>query len=729
MASRTQLDRIFDPRSIAVVGASADPAKRGNLILQALDSSGYEGEVYPVNPRGGRILDREVLPSVDELPTGVDLAVLCTPAETAPGIVRALGARDVGAAVVLAVGYGESGVEGSSLQSALVDAAREAGVRIIGPNTSGMLNLQKGANLIGARGVRAGGLAVLVQSGNVALALMTEVTERSWDGISLCLGVGNGIDVGFTEALEYVRTDEASHAVIAYVEGLRDPRGFLASAARVTRTKPVVVIKSGRTAKGAEAALSHTGSVSGPYDRFSAGMAQAGIVEVTRTDELLHVAETLGRQPACPPGRGIAILSDGGGQGTLAADTLEEAGATMARLAPETRQALRALLGRAAAVGNPVDLAGAADLDPENFARALDVLVRDSDVGAVLLIGLFGGYGVRFADSLAPAEHRAAAAMAASAREHGKGLIVHTMYAAHRTEPLATLGAEGVPVIGSLEVATRCAVELQRRGHFLQGAAWDPDDLPTRRAVRNTEDERPLAIRRARSEGRSTLTEVEAREVLSGSGLEFGPGLVVDSPEAAAQAFEKLGSPAVLKLVSSAITHKSDAGGVVLGIESADQARHAFTSVRNAAAEWGRARGVPNEPARALVTPMLQSPRLEILAGAYRDPLLGPVLTVGAGGLWVEALRDVAHRVLPVSDADIEGALAELRVSPLLDAGRGRPAVDRRPLIGALRAIADLITRYPEVAEVEVNPLFVYADHVAPVDARVVLAEPAEPAS
>lgn len=403
-AGRTTLDRIFDPRSVVVVGASTDPAKRGFQILRALAASGYDGNVLPVNPKGGTILDFEVHPSIAELPHGADLAVFCTPARAAPDLLRECGRKGIAGAVVLAVGFGESGEEGRRLQEALLEAGRESGVRIVGPNTSGLLNMQRGVNLVGARGVRAGSIALLVQSGNIALSMMNEVTERSWGGLSISLGVGNAIDLGFAEALDYLEGHHETSAIIAYLEGVNDPRAFLTSAARVSRTKPIVVIKSGRTTAGATAALSHTGALAGPYDRLRAGLRQAGVVEVTRTDELLHVAETLGGQPPCPEGRGIAILSDGGGQSTLAVDTLTESDTLLSQLSESTSSALRELLGPAAAVRNPVDLAGAADGDPEMFGRAMEVLAADPSVGAVLVIGLFGGYGIRFSETLTPGE-------------------------------------------------------------------------------------------------------------------------------------------------------------------------------------------------------------------------------------------------------------------------------------------------------------------------------------
>ncbi len=715
-ASRTALQRIFDPESIAVVGASTDPTKRGHQIVRALTESGFAGDVHPVNPRGGELLGLPVTPSVEELPDGVDLAVLCTPAEAAPDLVRACGARDIAGAVVLAVGFGESGDTGRELESRLHDAAREAEVRVIGPNTSGLLNLERGVNLVGARGVRTGGMAVLVQSGNMALALMTEVTERSWDGISIYLGVGNEVDLGFAEALEYLEGHDSTRAILAYVEGLRDAGRFLAVASRVSESKPVVLLKSGRTARGSEAALSHTGAVSGPYERLRAGLRQAGVVELTRADELLHVGETLGRQPAPSPGRGIAILSDGGGQGTLAVDLLVESGAALAELSKETREGLRSLLGRAAAVSNPVDLAGAADADPEAFGRAMELLVADPAVGVVLVIGLFGGYGVRFAESLADGEVRAADAMAEATRAARCGLVVHTMYAAHRTRPLEALGRHGVPVVGSLEVACRCVVELQRRGAWLSSGGW-AYETPQARGVASGGARRPL-------------TEPDARRLLNDAGMDFGSWRVEESADGVVQALDALRGPVVVKLVSSTITHKSDAGGVILGVDSETAARAAYASIREGSGRYAREHGLgtggedaDDGPTRVLVAPQHPTPRAELLIGAIRDPALGPVLTVGAGGVWVEALADASVRLLPVDDDELRRMVTELRVWPVLEGGRGFPAVDIGPVVAAAGAVATIMRHRPDVVEIDVNPLFVYPDRAVPVDARIVVAD------
>ena len=709
------LEPIFEPRSIAVVGASANPTKRGHQILRALGESGYAGRVHAVNPTGGRLLGHTVYRSVEEMPEAADLAVICTPAATAPDLVRACGERGIAGAVVLAVGFGESGPDGARLEARLRDAARAGGVRVVGPNTSGLLNLPRGVNLIGARGVRPGGIALLVQSGNIALDLMTQVTEQTGMGISICAGLGNEVDVGFGEVLEYLGGHAETQVVIAHIEGCRDSRALLAAASVITRRKPVAVIKSGRTTAGVHAALSHTGAVAGPYERLRAGFAQAGVVEVRRTDELLHVAATLGSQLPGPPGTGVTVLSDGGGQSTLVVDTLEEMGVPLAALARETSAELRHLLGPAAAVRTPVDVAGAADSDPGVFARALEVLAVDPAVGVVLLVGLFGGYGIRFSETLAEVEAEAARSMAARMGALGKGLVVHSQYASHTSAALDALREARVPVIGSLEVACRAAAELHRRG-----ARLDARRPPWRLDGRKIASPHHI-ITTSRHEGRVTLTEVESRALLKEAGLAFPQMEVVRSADEAADATGRAGAPVAVKLLSRHITHKSDAGGVILNVADADKARAAFASIAANARTCARAQGLPPEECAATVSPMLSAPVAELLVGAYRDPQLGPVLTVGAGGVWVEVLRDVAHRVLPVDEDELASAIGELEMSALLAGARGGPTAHLRPIVKAAAAVANCIMQWPDVAEVEVNPLFVYPDRAVPVDARVVL--------
>ena len=719
------LDAVLIPRAVAVIGASTDAKKRGFQVLRALRDSGFQGPVYPVNPKGGEILGFTVYPSVDAIPDTPDLALICTPAATVPDAVEACGRKGIRGAVVLAVGFRESGEEGAELERRLLEAARAHGVRVVGPNTSGILNLPLGLNLIGARGVRKGTLSLLVQSGNMALALMNEVTARSQEGIAVCVGVGNELDLGFHEYLDFLGRHPGTRAIVCYVEGFKDARSFLQVAARVSRQKPVLVIKGARSASGQAAARSHTGAVAGEYDRLRAGLRQADVVEVTRSDELLHLAETLATQPAVRGGAGIAILSDGGGQGTLAADALSDMGVPLAVLSDPTREALRGLLGRAASVANPVDLAGASDADPEVFGRALELLAADPAVGGVLVVGLFGGYGIRFAEELAQAEENAALAMAGCMKEADKPLVMHSMYASHRSSPLVLLGERGVPVVESLDVACRCIGETWRRGHVLASPGWrgggDPEDVAPHAGLRLKGLEGADALARARSSGRDTLTEPEARAVLRDAGMPFPPSALCSSPEEAAAAVAGMKTAVAMKVVSPKIPHKTDAGGIALGIDSPEEAAEAFRQIQTRTAAYLEAKGLEPGIDGVMVAPMMASPLAEILIGARRDPDVGPVLTVGAGGIWVEVLKDVTHRVLPVEPDEIRAALEELRTFGLLAGARGRPSADMDAVVAAAQAVARSISEHDEIAEVEVNPLFVYATGVQAVDARIFL--------
>lgn len=727
----SDLDALLRPRSVAVVGASSDPSKRGHQVIPALREAGYGGDVYLVNPKGGEILGLPVAPSVAELPSAADLALVCTPAPTVPGILEACAERGIRGAVVLATGFGEAGADGAVLETRLREVARRTGVRVIGPNTSGILNMSLGLNLIGARDVRAGSLALLLQSGNVALALMTEITERTGAGISVCVGVGNETDVGFHEILGWLGRDPHTDAVLMYADAFREPRAVLEAAAWVTPEKPVVLLGAGRTREGAAAARSHTGALSGPRDVLSAGLAQAGVVEVRRSDELLPVGLALATQEAAGRG-GVAILSDGGGHGVVASDELVEGGTRLAEPGEATREALRDILGGRAAVGNPVDVGGPADADPRVFARVAEALAGDPDVAAVLVIGLFGGYHVRFDPALEEAERRAARAMAEAARRAGKGIVVHSMYALRRTAPLRVLEEEGVPVLSSLDAACTAAAELVRRAARPAGRGWPPsageavlpaatgawrDDGGADGRGDTLDDERvAAAVRRAEAAaegGRSALTEPEARDLLGAFGVPLAEAELCATPAEAAAAAERSGGEVAVKVVAPGVVHKTDAGGVVLGVRGPGAAREAFEAIR------GRTPGLEG----VLVSPMLGPPVVEVLVGARRDPGLGPVLTIGAGGVGVELLRDVVHRVLPVPAGEVRAMVEELRTAAAFSGLRGGPPADLSALEAAAAGVARCLAALPAATEVEVNPLFLYAEGARAVDARVLLEE------
>jgi acyl-CoA synthetase (NDP forming) len=698
------LDSLFRPRSVAIVGASTNPAKRGNHAVRSLLESGYQGRILPVNPAGGELFALPVARSVSELEGDIDLALICTPAQTVAAMLDDCAAAGAAAAVVLAVGFRESGAAGAALEAEVREVARRTGIRVVGPNTSGILNPGIGLNLIGMRDPPAGALALLVQSGNLTLSLVTEARARSEQGFSIAVGVGNETDIAFHEYLEYLGSDAATRAVLMHAEGMRDGRAFMDVARRVAPEKPIVFLKGGRSDAAGAVALSHTGALVGSYDVFRAALRQAGVIEVHRSDELFHVGETLASQPALRIGTGVAIVSDGGGQATLSVDSMRASGAPLATLSPATRSALRDLLGPAAAVANPVDLAGAADADPSIFGQAVRMVAADPAVGAVLVVGLFGGYAIRFDASLADLELTAARTMVDGTREGSAALVVHSIYAASRSVPLRTLGAAGVPVVESLDVACRCVAALRERGALL-------DD---RRAGRNAAigTDAPPAV-----SGQQWLLETAARELVAEHGVTVAPATFCRTAAEAVAAGAAYGGPVAVRVVSEFVSHKTEAGGIALGVEGGAAIEAAVAHVTSSATAWLRSRERV-ELAGVLVGPVLPQPIVELLVGVRRDPQFGPVLTVGLGGTLAEVLDDVAVRVLPVGSPDVVAMLQELRGRRMLEGYRGAPGVDYDSVIRIIMGVSACFLAHAEVSELELNPVFVYRDRAVAVDVR-----------
>jgi acetyltransferase len=703
------LSRIFRATSVAVVGASRDPTKRGHQALRALRESGYPGAVYPVNPQATEILGMPAARSVSALAAVPDVALVCTPAATVPAVLQECGRKGVGGAIVLAVGA-SSGPD-DPLETAIRTVSAATGLRVLGPNTAGFSNFPLGLNLVGIRNVRAGRLALLTQSGNLGLALIQEAMTDSGAGIGLYIGVGNEADLRFDECLEFLGDDPDTHAVLMYVEGFRHGRRFVDLARRVTGRKPVVLLKGGRSERGGAAVSSHTGAVAGTYPVFRAAMRQAGVTLVERADELFAVGAALGGQPPLSPDGGIAVLADGGGHATLAVDALSEADVPLATFADGTRDALRRLAGEAAAVANPIDLAGAPDQHPLVFARALDIVLADAGVSGVLITGLFGGYAIRFDPSLEHEEEETARLLAQHAGSTRKPVTVHTLYGSASSPALDQLRRAGVPVLRSLEVACRCIAALHQRR-----AGVHPAGESVRAATA------PPAPGVSLLSHPRLVVEPDARVLLAEHGVPMLPAAWCRTPEDVRDAVRRLGAPVALKAVSPHLPHKTDGGGVELGLGEADAPR-AFERMVDRVAAYLRSTGHPPEVQGALVTPMAPPPVAELLIGVRRDPAFGPVLVIGTGGIAVEVFHDVALRLLPVTTDDVLAALDELSIAPLLTGLRGRKGVNRRAVAELALNVAACATAHPDIVDVEINPVFAYGDRAVAVDIRVFVRE------
>ncbi|MER9052314.1 acetate--CoA ligase family protein [Mesorhizobium sp. M0923] len=717
MASNDLLN-ILSPDSIAIIGASKNPAKRGYRSLRKLLDDGYAGAIYPINPKESEICGVRCLPDLGSLPGPVDLALVCTPAATVASVIAECAAKGVRGAVVLAGGFAEAGDDGERLQETVLAAARAGRVRIIGPNTSGMFNTHKACNLVGFSELRKGSVGLLSQSGNMALSLVTEAQANGHVGLSTYVGVGNEADIRFDEYLDYFAADPNTNVVIAYVEGLKDGRRFLNALRRISPEKPVVMYKSGRTSAGRSSAKSHTGALAGEYAVSEAVLRQAGAVLAHRSDEILPMAEALSLLPPLRS-RGVAILADGGGHATIAADALSERGFVLAALSGETRRGLAAILPAAASVANPVDVAGGTDADPSVFATCAEILLQDPSVDGLLISGLYGGYAVRFSQDLLPAEIDATNLIGAMPRRLGKPVVVHSLYSAlqadQRPLPLLDMRCAGIPVHSSLETAVRCMQALAEYGEVSRAF---PPMPPPDRAEHGGVFEQVLA--RCRAEGRRVVLEHEGRDSLRDFGLELVPALLAADESEAEEAFLRLGGqPVAMKIVSRDILHKTDSGGVKLNIADITSVRRSFLEIAaNAKAAVANPR-----VAGVLVTPMAAKGGLELIIGVVRESAYGPVMMFGLGGVLVEVFRDVVFRALPISRIDAFEMLDEIKARALLDGARGGAPVDRDALADLMVSISDFVEAFPDIDELDLNPVLAYRDGLAVLDVRILLTE------
>ncbi|MGL6215250.1 acetate--CoA ligase family protein [Billgrantia desiderata] len=707
---RSPLHAILAPTGIAVVGASSDPTKRGYKAMVGLIKDGFRGDIYPVNPKADMILGIKAWPSIAAIPGSPELALICTPAASVPGLIAECGRRGIKGAVILASGFAEIGGEGAELEREMMAKAEAHGVRIIGPNTSGVFNLHHRLNLLALDNVKPGDVGIVSQSGNMLLSLALEAQYNGQVGFSTYVGPGNQSDIGFDDYLRYLGEDEHTRVATLYVEGFRDGRKFLEVARDVTAMKPVVVYKSGSTEAGQKAASSHTGALAGSYAMTVDLLRQAGVSVVQHSDEILPVAEGLGLLQKAR-GKRVAVISDGGGQATIASDRLAEAGLELAELSEETRQKLRDVLFPQASTVNPVDVAGSTDANPSLLATCMEIVAADDNVDSVFLVGMFGGYSIRFAESLLGDEMRGAEAMVDLSKATDKPLVIYSLYTPIKPPALRRLHEAGLPIYASIEQAVRVLAALGERGEYLALSRQHP-----RESAIAPKPELSDLFQRARAEGRD-LFEYEAKRLLREHGIDVPQELVVRSDAELGEAAATFGdTPLAMKVVSKDILHKSDAGGVKLNLVGEAALRRAREEILAAC----RAYDARAEIEGVLVTPMARK-GTEVIVGVIRDPIFGPVLMFGLGGIFVEILEDVAFRAIPLSRHDARSMVEQIKARRVLEGARGEPAVDKEALVELLLTVSRIADAYPELSELDLNPVIVNADGYAVVDARVIV--------
>ncbi|KQT61276.1 MULTISPECIES: bifunctional acetate--CoA ligase family protein/GNAT family N-acetyltransferase [unclassified Aureimonas] len=698
------LDALFEPKAIALVGASNRPGSVGEVLARNIFGSGFKGPVMPVNPHEQAIRSTVSYRSVADLPTVPDLAVIATPAPSVPAIVDELGRRGCRAAVVISTGFADG-----RLRQELLDAAKPHLLRIVGPNCIGLISPAAGLNASFSHLTpKAGDIAFVSQSGAIASAVLDWADVREI-GFSHVVSVGDMSDVDIGDLLDYLALDAKTRAILLYVESITSARKFMTAARIASRTKPVVVIKAGRTDAGARAAASHTGALAGSDAVYDAAFRRAGMLRVGSLRELFEAVATLATGIR-PRGDRLAILTNGGGAGVLATDTLSDCGGRLAQLSEETLRRLGGILPPDGSPSNPVDMPG--DTPPEVFAQALAAILEDPEQDGVLILNC----PQAVSDGLGAAEATLAAARTQVSGASRKAPLL-TCWLGERAARGARrlFAANGIPTYQTPDESVRAFMQLvdYRRNQDLlmetpPALAPGVSDLSEARRVVET----------ALAQGRPVLTEPESKRLLSAYGIPVVRTETARTPEEAMELAAAIGFPVALKILSSDITHKSEVGGVRLDLDTAEMVGEAAHHMLKLVAERQPAARIDGFTVQA----MIQRPRAhELIAGVATDPAFGPVLLFGQGGTAAEIIADRAIGLPPLNELLARDLIGRTRVAKLLGGYRDRPAADLGAIASTMVKLSQMLADFDEIAELDINPLLADESGVLALDARVVL--------
>jgi len=692
VAIRRSMERLLRPRSIAVIGAARQPGRIGHELLRNLVLGGFTGPVYPVNPATDSVAGIPSWPDVESIAGPVDLAVVAVPAKAVPGVVEACGRKRVGGLVVVSAGFAEVGQEGAGSERAITSLAHRHGMRLIGPNCFGIVNTDPdiSMNATFAREAPARGrIGFGSQSGGLGIAILAEASERGL-GLSSFVSMGNKADVSGNDLVTWWEDDDSTDVVLLYLESFGNPRKFSRVARRVSRSKPIIAVKGGRSAVGARAAASHTAALMSPERAVDALFRRTGVVRVDTLEEMFDVADLLAHQPP-PRGPRVAIMGNAGGPGVLAADACAGHGLEVPELSASTQQSLRGFLADGAGVGNPVDMVASAS--PEVYARTLELLLASDEVDAVVVIST-PPLGTD------PDEVATAVARVSDHRTADK-TVVAAFLGSERARLLLRGARRPVPCFTYPETAALALAHAWQYGRWL---ARPPFEAPLLDAID------PNAARRLVAErpGGEWITGARAMAVLQSYGIPVVPTHEVTSAADAGRVATELGRPVAIKASGPRIVHKSDVGGVALGVDGSAAAAAAYERMQ---------RALGSSMTGAVVQPMAEA-GVETIAGFVADPAFGPLVLFGLGGTSVELLGDSATRLAPLDDVDVHEMLSELRTAPLLTGYRGSRAVDLRALSSLLLRLSRLAEDLPELVEADCNPVVATPSGVAVVDAR-----------
>ncbi|MGA8023647.1 MAG: bifunctional acetate--CoA ligase family protein/GNAT family N-acetyltransferase [Candidatus Acidiferrales bacterium] len=705
MKSRHALECFFAPKTVAVIGATEHEGSVGRTVLVNLRNGRFPGKVFAVNPKRSAVLGLPCLPSITAVSEKIDLAVVVTPAQTVPAVIRECVDAGVRSAIVISAGFKERGPEGAELEQQIQAELRRGTMRVLGPNCLGMMNPELGLNATFAEEIaRSGNVAFLSQSG----ALLTAILDWSFKeevGFSAIVSTGSMLDMGWGDLISFFGEDPHTHSILLYMESIGDARAFLSAAREVALSKPIIVIKAGRSEAASHAASSHTGALTGSDEVFDAAFRRCGVLRVQNISDLFHMAEVLGRQPR-PRGPRLTILTNAGGPGVLATDALIATDGELAPLSKETLDALDAFLPAHWSHNNPIDILG--DADPERYERAIKIAIEDPNSDGLLAILAPQGMTnpAQVAERLKP-----------YARSTRKPVLASWMGGKHVAEGESILNKAGIPTFAYPDTAARAFNYMWRYSYNIRGLYETPS------AAREPESGEPIrrkveaVLQSVLNAGRSLLTEIESKEILELYDIPTVRTSLAHNEEEAVALAQAIGFPVVLKLHSETVTHKTDVGGVKLNLEDAQAVGQAFRQIQSSVTAKAGAAAFLG----VTVQPMVRPDGYELILGSTIAAQFGPVILFGSGGQLVEVYRDRALALPPLNTTLAQRLMEQTKIFKALQGVRGRPAVDMSRLEQIVVRFSQLVVEQSRIKELDINPLLVSPQGALALDARIVL--------
>lgn len=702
-----KLNKLFNPKVVAVIGATAREGTVGFSLMNNLIGSGFDGIVYPINPKRTNVLGVKAYAHVSEVPDKVDLAVIATPAKTVPAIVEECGKAGVEGIVLISAGFTEIGEEGKELTRQIKESLKKYGMRMIGPNCLGFIKPSINLNVSFANKMALPGkIAFISQSG----ALCTAILDWSVDqnvGFSHFVSIGSMLDVGFHDLIDYFGSDPHTTSIVIYMESLTDARSFLSAARAFARNKPIIVLKAGKSSEGAQAAKSHTGSLAGNDFVFDAAFKRAGVIRVDTVDELFHIAQSLAMQNK-PEGNRLAIITNAGGPGVIATDTLIEKGGKIAKLSKETIDELNKHLSPNWSKGNPVDVLG--DAGPEQYEKAVELCAKDRNVDGVLVI-------------LTPQEMTdptgVAKKVASIGKKCKKTILASWMGAEDIAEGQKILEGNQIPVYQTPEDAVKCFMYMYDYTRNLEILHETPSQIPHEFVPEKAKSKK--LIEEVLADNRTVMTEFEAKQLLDYYGIPVIKNGLAKTEEEAVELAEKIGYPLVMKIASPDILHKTDVGGVILNVVNEQEVRKAFNKIM----ESSKAH-VPDADIRGVFVEQMLKRKYELIIGCKKDPIFGPTIVFGMGGVAVEVFKDTTIGLPPLNMALAMRIIEDTKIYKLIKGYRGMPGADITSIQFLLYKFAYMLMDFPQIKEVDINPFGVDERGGVVLDAKILLDDKVE---